>query len=120
MIRFFGLVAMVLLSAAGGFTTRSAASQTKADSGAVELVFGVKIPRRDGAKLNATIYKPKPQREPLPVVFWLTPYIADMSHARAMYFATHGYVFALVDTRGRGNSEGRFEPFAHEAQDGYD
>ena len=45
---------------------------------------------------------------PLPVVFTLTPYIADTYHERALYFARHGYVFALVDTRGRGNSEGRF------------
>jgi hypothetical protein len=37
-----------------------------------------------------------------------------------MYFARRGYAFALVDVRGRGNSGGEFEPFAHDARDGRD
>ena len=57
---------------------------------------------------------------PLPVIFTLTPYIADSYHERAFYFARHGYVFALVDARGRGSSEGKFDPFRQEARDGYD
>ena len=75
---------------------------------------------RDGVHLNATVFKPKAMPAPLPVVFTLTPYIADSYEDRASYFARHGYVFALVDVRGRGNSEGTFEPFANEARDGYD
>jgi putative CocE/NonD family hydrolase len=86
----------------------------------VDLLWGIKIPLRDGVKVNATVYKPKEMKEPLPVVFTLTPYIADSYHDRAYYFARHGYVFALVDVRGRGNSEGHFEPFANEGRDGYD
>ncbi|MCL4562759.1 MAG: CocE/NonD family hydrolase [Chloroflexi bacterium] len=86
----------------------------------VDLTWGVKIPLRDGASLNATIYRPKGMHESLPVIFTLTPYIADSYHPRAMYFARNGYVFALVDCRGRGNSEGQFEPMANEPQDGYD
>jgi putative CocE/NonD family hydrolase len=86
----------------------------------VDLLWGVKVPLRDGVRLNATVYKPRPEAGPLPVVFTLTPYIADTYHERGLYFARHGYVFALVDARGRGNSEGRFEPFANEARDGHD
>ena len=37
-----------------------------------------------------------------------------------MYFAAHGYVFATVDVRGRGNSEGNFTPMLQEARDGHD
>ena len=70
----------------------------------VELIWGVKVSLRDGVKLNATVYKPKPMSEPLPVIFNLTPYTGDRYHARADYFAKHGYVFVLVDSRGRGNS----------------
>jgi putative CocE/NonD family hydrolase len=86
----------------------------------VDVIWGVKVPLRDGVKLNATVYKPKEMKEALPVVLTLTPYIADNYHERALYFARHGYVFALVDARGRGNSEGAFEPFAQEPHDGHD
>ena len=77
---------------------------------AVDFTWGVKIPMRDGVKLNATVYRPKDQKEALPVIFELTPYISDTYHNRAYYFAQHGYVFAIVDVRGRGNSEGHFDP----------
>ena len=88
-----------------------------------ELRWGVKIPLRDKIELNATLYLPKtaegsPARTP--VIFTLTPYISDSYHARAAYFASHGYAFALVDVRGRGNSGGDFEPFANEPRDGHD
>ena len=86
----------------------------------VDLELGVKVPMRDGVTLNATVYRPGGQKEPLPVIFTLTPYSADTYHDRAMYFARHGYVFALIDVRGRGNSGGAFEPFVKEARDGHD
>jgi len=92
----------------------------RAEEPPVDLLWGVKIPMRDGVELNATVYKPGGQKEPLPVVFTLTPYTADSYHDRALYFSRHGYVFALVDVRGRGNSGGRFEPLANEGRDGYD
>jgi putative CocE/NonD family hydrolase len=88
-----------------------------------DLQWGVKIPMRDKVELNATIYFPKTAegtRPKTPVIFTLTPYISDSYHARAAYFASHGYVFALVDVRGRGNSGGEFEPFAQEPHDGHD
>jgi putative CocE/NonD family hydrolase len=86
----------------------------------VDMEWGVKIPLRDGVHLNATVYRPHEQKESLPVIFTLTPYIGDTYLERATYFAQNGYVYALVDVRGRGNSEGRFEPFANEGRDGYD
>jgi putative CocE/NonD family hydrolase len=88
-----------------------------------DLRWGVKIPLRDKVELNATIYLPKTpdgSTPKTPVVFTLTPYISDSYHARAAYFASHGYVYALVDVRGRGNSGGDFEPFAQEPHDGHD
>jgi hypothetical protein len=72
-----------------------------------DLRWGVKIPMRDKVELNATLYLPKTGGGSLPrtpVIFTLTPYISDSYHARAAYFASHGYAFALVDVRGRGNS----------------
>jgi hypothetical protein len=78
---------------------------------------------RDKVELNATLYLPKTPDGSLsktPVIFTLTPYISDTYHARGAYFASHGYAFALVDVRGRGNSGGEFEPFANEPRDGHD
>jgi putative CocE/NonD family hydrolase len=86
----------------------------------VDLQWGVRIPVRDGVELAATVFQPAGQKERLPVIFTLTPYIADSYLDRALYFARHGYVFALVDVRGRGDSGGTFDPFAQEAHDGYD
>ena len=87
-----------------------------------DLRWGVKIPMRDKVELNATLYLPRSSESNArtPVIFTLTPYISDSYHARAAYFASHGYAFALVDVRGRGNSAGDFEPFAQEPRDGYD
>jgi putative CocE/NonD family hydrolase len=85
-----------------------------------EFVWNVRIPLRDGVKLSATLYKPREMKKPLPVIFTLTPYTADTYHERGVYFSKNGYVFALVDCRGRGNSEGEFKPFENEGRDGHD
>ena len=97
-----------------------AAATDSADSAAVEVTWGVRIPLRDGVTLSATLYRPAGPTGRLPAVFTLTPYTADRYHERAQYFARHGYAYALVDVRGRGNSEGRFEPLANEGRDGHD
>jgi uncharacterized protein len=110
---FHSLAAVVLLSL-------TVLAQTPTSAKPVDLIWGAKVPMRDGVKLNATVYRPHDQKAPLPVIFELTPYISDSYHERAYYFAQHGYVFAIVDVRGRGNSEGKFTPFFQEAQDGHD
>ena len=106
----------------GLFAGESVRAQQKpaAEEPTVDLQWGVKIPMRDGVKLNATVFTPHAQKEPLPVIFTFTPYIGDSYTDRAAYFAKHGYVYALVDVRGRGNSGGEFEPFVNEGRDGYD
>ncbi len=85
----------------------------------IDFKWGVKIPMRDGVGLNATLYCPKTDK-PVPAIFTLTPYIADIAHPRAEYFARRGLAFVLVDCRGRGNSQGIFEPFVNESLDGAD
>jgi len=91
-----------------------------ADEATADMQWAVKIPARDSVKLNATVFTPHGQKQPLPVIFTFTPYIGDSYTDRAVYFAKHGYVYALVDVRGRGNSGGEFEPFVNEGRDGYD
>jgi len=112
-----GLALLLLL---GTNMAVSAQQKSSTEEPGVDMQWAVKIPARDGAKLNATVFTPHGQKEPLPVIFTLTPYIGDSYTDRAVYFAKHGYVYALVDVRGRGNSGGEFEPFVNEGKDGYD
>jgi putative CocE/NonD family hydrolase len=90
------------------------------DAALVEFRWDVKIPLRDGIHLSATVYTPRNQKAPAPCVFTLTPYIAQSYHDRGIYFAARGYPFLTVDVRGRGNSEGQYDPLMQEARDGYD
>ena len=101
-------------------TPAASAQETQEEKG-VDLIWGLKIPMRDGVQLNATVYKPKDMREPLPVVFTLTPYVSDTHQGLALHLAQNGYVGAMVDIRGRGNSGGELVPGrVNESRDGYD
>ena len=93
---------------------------SQAEKNAINIQTGIKIKVRDGVLLNATIYKPRLQSKPLPVIFSLTPYISDTYHERGVYFAQHDYIYANIDVRGRGSSGGSFDPFFNDAKDGYD
>jgi len=99
-------------------TVLSAAAQPP---GPVRSEFGVMIPMRDGVKLAADVWLPDaPGR--YPVLLVRTPYekTGFKLYEWAAYFAGRGYVFAVQDTRGRGDSEGTFDPFFGEGRDGYD
>jgi len=96
-----------------------ATMKLRASESSVDLSWGVQIPMRDGVRLHATVYRPK-DPQPTPVIFTLTPYIADSYHPKAVYFAQNGYAFVLVDCRGRGNSEGTFESYVNDGRDGHD
>lgn len=117
-VRLFLLT--LLLSASLPLFANDGTAVPPASGSPVDLMWGTKIPMRDGVGLNATVYKPKDMPAPLPVIFTLTPYVSDTYHERAYYFAQNGYVFILVDVRGRGNSEGTFDPIMQEAKDGHD
>ena len=109
------LIVALLLTPAALFAQAPAPPSSE-----IDMQWGAKISLRDGVQLNATIVAPHGQKDPLPAIFTLTPYVADSYLDRAVYFAQHGYVYALVDVRGRGNSGGAFEPFANEPRDGHD
>ncbi len=80
----------------------------------------VVIPMRDGVKLAANIFMPEGPG-PFPVILLRTPYgKGDEKLADGVFFAPRGYVVVVQDVRGRFDSEGKFEPFASEARDGFD
>lgn len=88
--------------------------------GRVHMQWDVRVPLRDGIHLSATLYTPQDCKSPAPAIFTLTPYIGQTYHDRGLYFAAHGYPFLTVDVRGRGNSEGIFDPHINEGKDGHD
>lgn len=108
-----GAVALMALVARSPATAQSSAA-------GLDIKLGLRVPMRDGIRLNATLYLPKDLSVPVPVVLAMTPYIADRYHNFVTPLAKRGYVVAVVDVRGRGSSEGVFDPFAQEAKDGYD
>jgi uncharacterized protein len=112
------VLAVFGVAALGAFAQEADPGATAADS--VQFQWEVRIPMRDGVRLSAMLYRPLEKGGRLPCIFFLTPYIAQGAHDRAMYFASRGYVFLAVDTRGRGNSDGEFTPLLQEAKDGYD
>ena len=82
----------------------------------------VPVPMRDGVKLYADVYRPAAEGK-YPVLVSRTPYSterAPSAFAAAVYFARRGYVYVFQDVRGRHESEGTWEPYRHEANDGYD
>ncbi|MGD9345517.1 MAG: CocE/NonD family hydrolase [Candidatus Aminicenantes bacterium] len=80
----------------------------------------IKISMRDGIKLATDIHFPKDQIGPFPVILMRTPYNKAILQGYGDYFSKHGFVFAIQDVRGRFESEGDWEPFVNEREDGYD
>lgn len=93
---------------------------TEPTSDLARMQWGVKIPMRDGVRLNGTLYLPGGHREPGPAILTLTPYTGQIFHQEGVYFSAHGYCFLSVDVRGRGNSEGVFRPLIEDAKDVHD
>ncbi|MFB6361265.1 MAG: CocE/NonD family hydrolase, partial [Halobacteriales archaeon] len=93
----------------------------------VSAELDVMIPMRDGTRLATDVYRPRDPEtgavidEPLPVLFDRTPYGKRGAQRRhGEWYASRGYVVAIQDVRGRFDSEGQFEIFVNEAEDGAD
>ncbi len=84
------------------------------------LRFNVRLPMRDGITLSSDLTFPK--ELPAPAVVIRTPYgkSGEVQSKRAKMLAAGGYVAVLVDVRGRGDSDGVFQPYRNDGPDGYD
>lgn len=79
------------------------------------------IPMRDGVKLSTDLYFPESDSvKKFPIILIRTPYKKEMQQLDGEYYSRRGYVAAVQDCRGRFASEGEWEPFMNEAEDGYD
>ena len=77
---------------------------------------------RDGVILYADVFRPVGEGKH-PVLVSRTPYSTERyprSFRSAVYFARRGYAYVFQDTRGRHESEGKWEPFRNDIEDGYD
>ena len=80
------------------------------------------VKMRDGVILYADIYRPVKDGK-YPVILTRTPYGVQrdgVHHERMIKFAQRGYVAIVQDVRGRYESEGLWDPFRDEANDGFD
>ncbi|HEX5689432.1 MAG TPA: CocE/NonD family hydrolase, partial [Roseiflexaceae bacterium] len=89
----------------------------------IEIEFDVPATMRDGVVLRATVFRPTGDGS-YPVALTRTPYSKDLSSITpfldAMRLARAGYIVVIQDVRGRYRSEGHWQPFINEAEDGYD
>ncbi|NMG08249.1 CocE/NonD family hydrolase [Brasilonema sp. UFV-L1] len=78
---------------------------------------------RDGVRLDADIYRPDTDGE-FPVLLMRQPYgraiASTVVYAHPTWYASHGYIVVIQDVRGRGTSQGNFQLFTHEIEDGED
>ncbi|MDT8300072.1 MAG: CocE/NonD family hydrolase [Sedimentisphaerales bacterium] len=86
----------------------------------VDVRADVKIPMRDGVLLSAHIFLPKAEGK-FPVILVRSPYgKGDEKNGDGLLYGSKGYVFISQDCRGKGASEGEWEPFLNEDADGRD
>jgi putative CocE/NonD family hydrolase len=92
----------------------------------VRLEKSVFVPMRDGVHLSTDIYFPERQEIRRPVILIRTPYgkqgwrQGNPRGTLTMMFATHGYIVAVQDKRGRFESQGRYTLAIDEDIDGHD
>ena len=75
----------------------------------------------DGVRLDADVYFPQGVGD-FPVLLMRQPYgrsiASTVVYAHPHWYATQGYIVVIQDVRGRGTSQGDFDPFRHEQADG--
>ena len=103
------------------FALAAAATQLPPVTERVQIESNVVVPMRDGVRLYADVYRPR-RAGRFPVLVVRTPYgkQRDGIHETKIQFAQRGYAVVVEDVRGRFESEGDWDPFRHEAADGYD
>ncbi|MBI2423439.1 MAG: CocE/NonD family hydrolase [Candidatus Hydrogenedentes bacterium] len=77
------------------------------------------VPMRDGVRLATTVYTPD-GNGPWPVILARTPYDKEGFREGHAAYTANGFAFVAQDVRGKYGSEGPYEPFATDREDGYD
>jgi hypothetical protein len=86
----------------------------------IQFEKDVMMPMRDGVKLAANIFRPKADGK-FPVLLARSPYgKGDEKQGDGLRYVPKGYVVIIQDCRGKGSSEGEWEPFKYDRDDGHD
>lgn len=87
----------------------------------MRVQLDLRIPMRDGVRLYAALYRPDTGTR-FPTLLCRSPY--STQHPRYLEwmkrFVQAGYAVVLQDSRGRYESEGKWQPYVDETDDGYD
>jgi hypothetical protein len=87
----------------------------------IQVKLDLKVPMRDGVLLSADLYRPSLEGR-FPTLLCRTIY--DNQQLRyvewAVRFVRAGYAVVIQDCRGRYDSDGTWDPYVCEAEDGYD
>ena len=90
---------------------------------AMKIDFDRRVKMRDGVELSADVYRPDAPGQ-FPVILDRTPYVKASGGTRRVdrmrKYVEQGYVFVVMDVRGRGDSDGHFIPYRADGEDGYD
>jgi putative CocE/NonD family hydrolase len=95
----------------------------------VHVLGDRRAPMRDGVALATDVYLPadehdRPAVEACPAILIRMPYGIREPYAYmpaiGRYWARRGYACVVQDVRGKYGSEGEWDPFRHEVDDGYD
>lgn len=84
-------------------------------------LFGLQVPMADGVSLSTDVVLPSAPG-PAPAILVRTPYskVSERILGWADFFADYGYAVIAQDVRGRGDSDGVWEPWINEFDDGHD
>ena len=89
---------------------------------AVEGPCELWMPCSDGARLATRLWRPGGADTPRPLLLMRQPYgralASTVTYAHPSWYAAKGFLVAVQDVRGRGDSEGVFSGFGQEATDG--
>ncbi len=100
---------------------RADAQQTRLLDYPMVVQYDVAVHMRDGVRLSADVYRPEGDGRH-PTIFTLTPYNnnSDRSMEQAWSWVRRGYAYVPVDVRGRYDSEGEFDAWYTDSEDGSD
>jgi predicted acyl esterase len=87
------------------------------------LELNLPIELRDGAVTRANVWRPA-GGEPVPAILVRSPYTREQEEitlfCEPRVALPQGFAVVSQDVRGRGGSDGQFDPFVQEGRDGYD